>query len=115
MQYTMDDASWNKQTAAMKSLLNYQYTNASKAILALTWMKPDSSINSGHDAAGDVRKIKYARSIGMKGFVFFEFSEKNSDGTWYSDAPLISALTVPSSTNNYDAPFAATAPSCLPH
>jgi len=55
-----------------------------------------------------VRKIKYGRQAGFKGFVIFELSAFRA-----IDQILIDALSVDSAANNFEAPFKNPSNSCL--
>lgn len=114
MQYTTDDALWQKDVDMFKEFLEYVKNDISKIYMGLGWT--EASANNpdwGFDAAGIVRKIEYGRSQGLKGFVIFQIGGYHNPGHGEGDWELVNALSVDSSVNNFDAPFKETVPSCL--
>jgi len=109
MQYTIDDGMWNQEIDVFKSFNSYNDNDQTKILMGLGWMEKTSPTSTrGYDPAGIVRKIKYGRLQGMKGFVIFILFNHG-----YDDSPLIEALTIDSAENNNDAPFKKAAPSCF--
>lgn len=109
MQYTTDDGIWNQDVELFKSFNSSYNNDPSKIFMGLGWIEKTSPNSTrGYNAAGVVRKIKYGRSLGMKGFVIFILFNHG-----YDDSPLVNALTVDSNTNNNEAPFKSSVPSCL--
>jgi len=103
MQYTIDDTEWNQEIDFFKSFNTYNGNDPAKTLMGLGWMS-----SKGYDAAGIVRKIKYGREQGMKGFIIFILFNHG-----YDDSPLLNALTIDSAENNFDAPFKNKANSCI--
>ncbi len=109
MQYTADDEIWNREIDLFKSFNNSYNNDPAKILMGLGWIKKSSPTSTrGYDPAGVVRKIKYGRLQGMKGFVIFILFNHG-----YDDSPLIEALTIDSAENNYDAPFKNSVLSCF--
>jgi uncharacterized lipoprotein YddW (UPF0748 family) len=113
MNYTLDDAQWNTETEAWKSMSSFQTNNFDKVFMGLRWGKDYNS-----DPANVIRKIEFGRSIGVKGFVIFELGEWDADadsgqGNFVDDSPLIRLLTVDSEENHFQAPFRDAVASCL--
>lgn len=109
MEYSTHDDEWNPALDYCKSFNRFVGNPITSIYMGLGWMPPTSAeSHKGFDAPGLVRKIKYGRSAGMKGFVIFIFFNEGAD-----DNTLIQALTVNSAMNGNDAPFKNTAPSCL--
>lgn len=108
MMYGMNDTLWNREADAWKSFLTYQSSNLPAGIMGLGWLTQSGQPDWGFDAPGIVRKIKYGRSVGITGFSIFELGTSG-----VNDTPLISALSVDSSSNNNDAPYKSAVSSCL--
>ena len=114
MQYTMDDAAWNEEVDTLKAFLGYLGHDVSRVYMGLGWLgTEDNHPDWGFDAEGIVRKIKYGRSQGLKGFVIFQIGGYNSPGHGEGDWTLVEALAIDSAANNFDAPFKDWIPSCL--
>ncbi len=106
MQYSTHDGDWNQSVELFKSFNRHAGNEPTRIYMGLGWI-PKSSARSrkGYDAAGIARKIRYGRNLGMKGFVIFILVNRDTD-----DSPLISALTVDSKQNGFNAPFKKDAP-----
>jgi hypothetical protein len=105
MQYSIVDSIWNNEIDHYESFLD---TLKKKVYMGLGWLEEEGQSDWGYDPAGIVRKIKYGRSHGYKGFVIFQLGADGID-----DTPLIDALTIDSELNDFDAPFKDYIPSCL--
>jgi uncharacterized lipoprotein YddW (UPF0748 family) len=103
MQYTIDDERWKREVTYFTSFNEFVGNDPKTIYMGISWQD-----TKGFDAAGVVRKIKYGRSRGMKGFVIFILCARGID-----DTDLIAALSTDSAVNNFDAPFENPAPSCL--
>lgn len=103
MQYTIEDKRWKREIDYFKSFNEFVGNDPTRIYMGISWQP-----KKGFDPPGVVRKIKYARFIGMKGFVIFILCNHE-----YDDSPLIRALSVDSALNDYDAPFKKAVPSCL--
>ncbi|MCP5106948.1 MAG: hypothetical protein GY950_26425 [bacterium] len=109
MQYTINDDVWNQTVDTFKSFNQYVGNKPETAYVGLGWVpQSDDAPDRGCDPPGVVRKIKYGRSIGMKGFVIFILCNHGFD-----DSPLLKALSEDSEANGYDAPYKTAVPSCL--
>lgn len=109
MQYSILDDEWNQSVDLYKSFNTFAGNNPALIYMGLGWIpktSPDS--HKGYDAAGVARKIKYGRSIGMKGFVIFILANRDHD-----DTPLIEMLTENAAANQFDPPFKTLVPSCF--
>ncbi|MCP4215160.1 MAG: hypothetical protein GY765_10905 [bacterium] len=110
MQYATDDTIW-KTTLERYISFNEHSGDPGKIYMGLGWMQqPDPRSSKGFDAPGIVRKIKYARSRGMNGFVLFILDNVHHNA---DDYELINALTTDSDDNDFEAPFAENVASCL--
>jgi len=100
MAYETNDSYWKGGITILKSF----FSGKSEAIYGgIGWYTEDHFKDPGHV----VRKIKAARSEGIKGFVIFEFGKSDND------FQLINALTINSALNNNNAPYKNVVPSCL--
>lgn len=111
MQYTDKDDVWNQELEYWKTFTNYKQHNFEKVFMGLGW-------NYQQDPEHIVRKIKYGRDSGVKGFSIFQFSAWNSAlnngrGGLINNTPVINALTIDSIENNFQAPYKDTISSCL--
>jgi uncharacterized lipoprotein YddW (UPF0748 family) len=105
MEYTTDDHRWQENA---KSWLSFRYGEPCGVYLGLGWLTEKGKPDWGYDASGIVRKIRYGRNIGLRGFVIFELSAFRD-----IDYALVDALSVDSVTNDFSAPFKTTVESCL--
>ncbi len=109
MRYTTDDPDWNQTANYFKSFNDFVKNDLKGLNYSLGWIEKSSPTSSrGYDPEGSVRKIKYGRSLGVKGFFFFIFFNHG-----YDDTALIEALTIDSAVNGNDAPFKEAAESCM--
>ena len=110
MQYTIDDALWQESLEQYITLQNFA-GDPEKIYMGLGWVPRTSDRSTrGYDPPGVVRKIKYGRSRGMKGYAIFILGSQYSD---VDDYLLLNALTIDSADNDFDAPFKTKVPSCL--
>lgn len=105
MEYVMDDTRWQKN---VKHWLSFRDGNPNGIYIGLGWLEEKGEPDFGFDAPGIVRKIKYGRQLGFKGFVIFELSAFN-----HIDQTLINALSVDSGANDFNAPFKTPTRSCI--
>ena len=105
MEYTTGDHRWQENA---KSWLSFRYGEPCGVYLGLGWLTEKGKPDWGYDASGIVRKIKYGRNLGLRGFVIFELSAFRD-----IDHVLIDALSVDSVTNDFSAPFKTAVESCL--
>lgn len=110
MNYSIHDEEWNDELDVWNSFFEFTGNNTGAIANGLGWLAAqDPPVRDwGYDAPGVVRKIKYGRTKNLGGFVIFQLG-----GTDVDDEPLILALSEDSSANDYDAPFAEPAMSCL--
>lgn len=109
MQYSIRHDEWKLTADIFKSFNAFVWDSPSGVYMGIGWMPKTSDTSvRGFDPPGVVRKIKYGRTIGMKGFVIFILANHETD-----DTALIDALAVDSETNDNDAPFKEWVPSCL--
>ncbi|MCP4151116.1 MAG: hypothetical protein GY757_25455 [bacterium] len=109
MQYSIHNNEWIQTADMFVSFNNHMGNKPSAIVMGLGWMpKPFPTSRKGYDAAGVAQKIKYGRSIGLKGFVIFILGKPK-----YNDAPLVDILTLDSKENNFSAPFKKRVPACL--
>lgn len=109
MQYSILDTQWKQSVNLFKSFNQHVGNNPALIYMGLGWIpKPTPGSQKGYDAAGIVRKIKYGRSVGMKGFIIFLLANQDHD-----DTPLINALTGKTAANEFDPPFENPVPSCF--
>jgi|GEM_PF-2225285 len=102
MQYTLDDAEWQRDADLWKSFNQYVGNDFTRVHTGTAWK------DNKWDPPGVVRKLKYDRSIGLKGTFIFILQNHETD-----DTPLIDALTVDSAVNDFDAPYKTPVPSCM--
>ncbi len=102
MQYTLDDEMWQRDADYWKSFNQYVGNDFTRVHTGTAWK------NDKWDPAGAIRKIKYDRSIGLKGTFLFLLQNHETD-----DTPIIEALTIDSEANDFDAPYKSPAPSCM--
>lgn len=103
MQYTIDDERWQREVTYFESFHRFVGADPVKMYMGIGWLD-----SKGFDAPGIVRRIKYGRTQGLKGFVIFILFNHDTD-----DAPLLGALSTDSAVNDFDAPFKTAAPPCL--
>lgn len=102
MQYTLEDDMWQRDADLWKSFNQYVGNDFTRVHTGTAW-KDDK-----WDPPGVVRKLKYDRSIGLKGTFIFIMQNHETD-----DTPLIEALTIDSEVNGFDAPYKTPVPSCM--
>jgi uncharacterized lipoprotein YddW (UPF0748 family) len=105
MEYTTNDTLWQEN---VKNWISFRDGETSGIYLGLGWLKKKGKPDYDYDAPGVVRKIKYGRQIGLKGFVIFQLAAFLD-----IDYALIDALAIDSEANNFDAPFENPVRSCL--
>ncbi len=109
MQYSTWHDEWKLTADIFKSFNEFVWDDASGVYMGIGWLpKTSETSHRGFDPEGVVRKIKYGRSIGLKGIVIFILANHETD-----DSALIDALSVDSGVNDNDAPFKEWVPSCL--
>ncbi len=108
MQYTLSDTVWNREVDLWGSFLDFVGRDITPIYAGIGWVEAEGFPDWGYDAAGVVRKIKYGRAQGMRGFVIFEIGSPT-----HEDLTLLNALSVDGPLNEDDAPFAEAVPSCL--
>jgi len=105
MQYTTDDGRWSTEAYIWKSFVG---ADVRRVYLGLGWLTEEGHPDWGYDAEALVRKIKYGRAAGMRGFVIFQLGPAAE-----KDWELVNALAVDSPANDNEAPFKAPARSPL--
>ncbi len=113
MNYTLDTKQWDAESDYWKSFTTFEQNNFSRVFMGLRWGKDNQA-----DPGKVIEKIEYGRSIGLQGFVIFEFSEWDEDvnngaGGYVDDTALINLLTVDSAANHFHAPYKAPIRSCM--
>ena len=100
MFYEYSDSTWQRQTRDWKSFFDYQGLSEENTSLGLGWYYDETYL----DPDNVVRKINYARSLGLRNFSIFQLT-----GDYHADdEPLIQVLT-----QGAEAPFADPVPSCF--
>jgi uncharacterized lipoprotein YddW (UPF0748 family) len=105
MEYTSDDIHWQKN---VKNWISFREGAPRGIYVGLGWLEEEGKPDWSNDAPGIIRKIKYGRKLGIKGFVIFELSAFRE-----IDDSLVRTLSVDSEANDFDAPFESAVPSCL--
>jgi hypothetical protein len=101
MEYDTLDSWWQAEVDHWGLFMGDQGLDMERIWMGVGWYED-------YDAPGVVRKIKYGRAQGMGGVVIFELGNPDAD-----DSVLVNALAVDGPDNEWDAPYAAWAPSCL--
>jgi hypothetical protein len=105
IEYTIDDIHWQIN---VKNWVSFRDGDPSGIYPWLGWREEDGYPQGGYDAPGIVRKIKYGRQIGLKGFIIFQLTAFRD-----IDYALVDALTIDSVVNDFDPPFKTPVESCL--
>jgi len=105
MHYAMNDDYWNNEIDYWNSFNSFVGNDLKTVNIGLAWKR------GKYDAPGVVKKIKYARSKGIGGFVIFKLFNEDMDDI--EDKTLIDALTIDSIDNDFDAPLKETVPTCI--
>jgi len=105
MEYTTDDHRWQEN---VKSWLSFRNGDPCGIYPGVGWLTEKGKPEWGYNASGIVRKIKYGRDLGLRGFVIFELSAFRD-----IDHALVDALSVDSVANGFSAPFKTAVESCL--
>ena len=105
---------WQDEYRIFSDMLNLNNvsTPKDKVYMGIGWYQTADYTQDNLTAI--VNEIKGGRIDGLKGMVIFEISRYDSvNQTYINDTPLVNALTVNSSINGNEAPFASQANSCL--
>lgn len=105
MEYCTNDNWWQAEVDHWRLFMDDQGQDMNQIFMGVGWLDTQWS---DYDPPAVVRKIKYGRTQGVGGFVIFELGYSEAD-----DWPLMNALTIDSTENEYDAPYETWVSSCL--
>lgn len=101
MQYTADPTVMRNDIDLWESFMDWIEHPISSIYLGLGWMdEPSSFPDSQFDPAAMVAHVKYGHDKGVGGYTIFRMGIPGID-----DQPLIDALTIPNSDNEFAPPF----------